>query len=869
MNPPDGPARQPADAQSRPAAEPWRELKRLFAAVSELPAGERLAFLEAECGDPELRAEVDDLLAHADNTAAHDAVTGGESFLQSPIGQHGAPERIDEYRVGRRLGAGGMGTVYEARQESPHRTVALKVLHSLAMPDSTAQRFRAEAEILARLQHPGIAQVYAAGTHVEAGSTLPWFAMELVPGALPLTSWCQRERRTQQERLELFRTICDAVQHGHDKGVVHRDLKPGNVLVSESGQPKFIDYGVAHVAAADDAVMKTTAGELIGTLAYMSPEQCRGEPGAVDARTDTYALGVMLYELMTGRLPYATAGLPIPAALRVVIDAAPRRAPELPADLEAITLKALEKEPQRRYPSAAALAADIDRFLRSEPVTARPPSLSYHLRLFARRHRTLFVAASVIAIVLAGAAAVSSMFAVEASHRADEATGERDAANETLAILEHALRAANPFVEQRDVTVSEIMDGVATRLESGEVVRADVRMRLHRQVGATYRGLGRSADAEHQLEQALAILPQLAGDRRRDRADLELLLGAAHGDRGDAAGAIDHVEKAIAILTAIGAIESGEGVAAWARHGSYLLQQKQFDAAEQSLVRAVELGARIPTKKLALAEANAALGTLSWQRGESDAAGKYWRSAIAVFDRQLTSAHPLAARTRNNYGLWLQAEKRFDEAEAMFRGARDQLAELRGARSPDVSNAELKLGFFYVELGKHEAAERAFETGIAIRRENFGDDAVQVAQALQGLAYLRLQQERWSAAIAPLQDALKILAAKLPAGHPEIAGSQVLLGRALTGNGDAATAEGHLRAALASRKKIYGATNARVATTESALGHCLLRLDRLEDAAPLLRQSLPRIRSALGDDHPETRAAVARVAELDAAATKR
>ena len=837
-----------------PGGSGWDRLKELFAAAMELPADQREAFAKAHCEDPETRRELLELIAHE----PHD-----EPFLDSPLCQRARPRAIGDYVLGRVLGSGGMGTVYEAHQESPHRTVALKLLQPLAISESVARRFAAEAEILARLQHPAIAQVFAAGTYDQDGSAWPWFAMELVPDAVPLTSWARREELSIAQRLELFVEVCCAVQHGHDKGVVHRDLKPGNVLVGSNGQPKIIDFGVARVTDADveRATMRTTAGELIGTLAYMSPEQCRADPDQIDARSDVYALGVMFYELVTDTLPYETNGLQLPAALRMITDGTPRRAPDIASDLEAIAFKAMEKDPRRRYETAAAFGADVQRYLASEPVTARPPSFTYHLRLMARRHRALFIAGATILVVLTAATTVSSLFAVEAANRADEATGERDAALRTLAIVEGAVRAANPFIEQREVTVGELLDGIAVRLDRGEIERADVRMRLHRQLGATYRGLGRGDDAHEHLTAALALLPELTGDRRLDRADLLDLIGAAHGDRAELDQAIACMVEVEAILTAVHGAGAAELVAPVARQGAFLLAQRKHDEAQVKLERAVELADATNHVSSTLAEACAGLGTVHWQLGRHEKAARCWERALDVFDGQLSARHPLVLKTRNNYGLYLQGQKRFEEAAATFRDARDQLALMRGPRSPDVADAELKLGFLYVETGDRTAAEAAFNNCVDIRRECFGNDPLRVPGALQGLAYLFLQTGRWQEAVTALDEALRLGTAKLPDSNTSIASTRVLLGRALIGAGRASDAEAHLRKALATRLAAFGEGSLRCDTVESALGHCLLRTDRADIAEPLLRNSLTKIEQGLGPNHPEAHAARERLAE--------
>ncbi len=301
-----------------------------------------------------------------------------------------------------------MGTVYEARQEEPARTVALKVIRAGMISGAALKRFEHESRVLAVLSHPGIAQVYEAGRD---GAGLPYFAMEYIPGARNLVEYAEEEGLGTGARLGLLAQVCDAVHHGHQKGVIHRDLKPANILVdtrSGAAQPKVIDFGVARATDSDMTVatLDTRVGEIIGTLRYMSPEQCEGDPRAVDTRSDVFALGTIAYELLTGRMPYDLTGVSLTGVARIIREMPPAPPssvnPALRGDAETLVLKALEKEPARRYQSAAEMGADIRRLLAHQPLMARPPSAVYLARKFVRRHRvaTGAAAAFVAALVL-------------------------------------------------------------------------------------------------------------------------------------------------------------------------------------------------------------------------------------------------------------------------------------------------------------------------------------------------------------------------------------------------------------------------------------------------------------------------------------
>jgi WD40 repeat protein len=406
-------------------------IKAVFQAALDTPAERRAEYLDRACGgDTEVRRRVEALLhAHegADPLLDHPAWSPPPGLDDS---DPRPPERLGHYRILRRIAEGGMGAVYEAEQDSPQRRVALKVVRTGLASPALVKRFSHEAQILGRLHHPGIAQVYEAGL---AADGLPFFAMELIRG-LPLDEYARRDNLDLAARVGLVARVCDAVQHAHENGVIHRDLKPANILVEETGQPKVLDFGVARATDADllTGAGLTQTGQLLGTPNYMSPEQVAANPAAIDRRADVYALGVVLFGLLARRLPYQLDNCPLAEAARLILEQDPPRLgsidPELRGDLETIVAKALAKDPGRRYSSAADLAADLRRWLDHEPVRARPPTALYHLRKFARRHTALVggVAATVAALVLGLVGTI--LFAVGEARQRHDAVAARDEA---------------------------------------------------------------------------------------------------------------------------------------------------------------------------------------------------------------------------------------------------------------------------------------------------------------------------------------------------------------------------------------------------------------------------------------------------------
>ncbi len=400
----------PSPGQDPDPPSPAR-VQEIFLAACDLPVEERAAFLASACaGSPALAAEVKALLAFDQtgdgmldapllatafslSAAAEDAIIAGET-----------PTEIGPYQIEGTIGQGGMGVVYRAQQLNPRRPVALKVMRPGLSDSSARQRFELETQILGRLQHPGIAQIYEAGTAETTAGARPFFAMELVEGRA-LTDFAAAGSPTVEEKVQVLAKICKAVHYAHQQGVIHRDLKPGNILVDQDGRPKVLDFGVARIADAESGLTSATGDvqAMIGTLAYMSPEQVSGDPREIDTRTDVYAIGVLAFEFLCDAHPLPLKGLSIAESVRVITENTPAtlgavdRA--LRGDLEIIVAKALAKEKERRYGSASEMAADLERWLAGEAIVARPASAIYHFQKFASRNRGLVAVTAVVVFV--------------------------------------------------------------------------------------------------------------------------------------------------------------------------------------------------------------------------------------------------------------------------------------------------------------------------------------------------------------------------------------------------------------------------------------------------------------------------------------
>lgn len=424
-------------------ADPERVVA-IFHQALEKNATERADYLLAACGnDQNLLREVQSLLA------AHSEVD--DSFLETSEDDDLTGRRLGGFVLQELLGSGGMGVVYDALQDHPNRRVALKVLRALPGLEQDLRRLQIEAEIMGGLTHPNIAQVFEAGTLDEPAGAVAWFAMELVADARNIVRYARDEQLDLATRLQLFDDLCRAVQYGHSRGVLHRDLKPDNVLVEPSGRLKVIDFGVARALGRDEkATLLTRAGDVVGTLTYMSPEQCDGEQ--LDIRTDVYSLGLILYELVTAARPFDLRGLTVTKALerrRLEDPVAPsKHRPELRGDLETILETACARDRERRYATVAALAEDLRRFRTHEPINARAPGTIHALSLWARRHRVLLFVTLLVATILIAATIVSMSFGLSASdaskrEAAARIDSERKAYVANLAAASAALRNSN------------------------------------------------------------------------------------------------------------------------------------------------------------------------------------------------------------------------------------------------------------------------------------------------------------------------------------------------------------------------------------------------------------------------------------------
>jgi tetratricopeptide (TPR) repeat protein/tRNA A-37 threonylcarbamoyl transferase component Bud32 len=766
-----------------------------------------------------------------------DATLSESDLPPSNSGRRGIPEWIGDYRVIGLLGEGGMGVVWEAEQASPRRRVAVKVMRQGHFVDDVhARMFRREAESLGRLRHPNIATIYESG-HTEDGHD--FFAMELVRGQT-LDRWlASREGPLTPgeitQRLEVFRTIAEAVNYAHQRGVIHRDLKPLNIFMAapEDGDTalaipvvKILDFGLARFTAdtAEDGTL-TQEGMLRGTVAYMSPEQARGDVAAIDVRSDVYSLGVILYEMLAGSRPHDLSGLSvIDAARMVATEPAPRLADawcgtkRLDRDLETIVAKALELEPDRRYAGAGDLAADLGRFLRAEPILAVPASAAYKARKFVRRHRGLVTASALVAAALVVGVAGTTWGLLNANR-------ERRLAEARAAQLEKVARFQ-----------SEQLGGIDVPL-MGLRLREDLSRET--QAAAERSGLDSEAVKNRlaELERLVAGVDFTGMALHTLQANvLERALKAIHTQFAD-----QPVVRARLLQTAADtAVALG------------LLKFAAAPQAEALEIRRAQLGDDNPDT---LASINAA-ATLAGDQGRNDEAERLFDEAIAGRRRVLGEDNPTTLDSISGLGTLRYYQGRYKEAESDFRQALEGERRVLGEDDKDTLSSLRSLGYALLGLGRIDEAVADQRQAVAICRRTRGEDDPETITSLNALATALQWQDKWSESERIDREVLAHRRRVLGSDHPDTLATMSALGLDLQREGKLGEARTMLQEALDGQTRVLGGDSQQALQTAGRLGVVLYDQGRYTEAEPFYREVLEARRRLLGPDHPDTIVAI-------------
>lgn len=791
----------------------------IFEAALERPAGERSEYVIGACGgDARLERRILRLLA------GHEYAQKAASRGIPPPYLPEEPESIGPYRILERIGEGGMGVVYLAEQTEPvRRRVALKIIKLGMDTKEVIARFESERQVLAMMNHQGIARILEAGA---TGQGRPYFVMEYVRG-IAITEYCNKMRLGIEERLRLFIQACLAVQHAHQRGIIHRDIKPSNILVTdEQEEPvvKVIDFGVAKATdyRLSDLTLHTRLGHFIGTPEYMSPEQAEMSPLNVDTRSDIYSLGAVLYELMTGVHPleFDASSHGFVEMQRIIRSVEPavlsqrltsmgageaetaahfRSSPVetlrrvLQRELSWIAARALAKDPNRRYQTAQALAADIARYLNDEPVEAGPEGMAYRARKFVRRNRAAMAAASLVFAALLAGLAAASLGLLEARKEREKAELARDESEAVTQFLEDMLAAADPAEQGRDVTVRQVLDQASDTLAGQFQDRPLLEARLRGTIGTTYQSLGYLDQAEEQLRRHLDLLEAELPPDDPARLQAQHLLAWIHTDQGRYAEAEIRYEQVLEARRAVLGEEHDATLKTKNNLGMTYLDQDRYAEAEA-----------------------------------------LFREVLEIRTRLLGEEHQDTLTSLNNLALAMGRQERFEEAMALQLKEYELTRRQLGDAHPDTLISLNNVAFLYDRLGKTEDAEQSYRQALDIARRVLGEEHPDTLMVVRNLGALLRDKGDLSESETLLRQAHAIQLRVLGEGHPSTLQASASLGMTLERLERYAEAETFFRRAVELGPEAFSAGSLTLGIMKARYGHLLLLLEKAAAAETML-----------------------------------
>ena len=827
------------------SAKRWQQVQEILSEVLDTDPQKRPALIERHCGsDLDLRSEVESLLHAAGNSREF---LERPAFLPVDIGVGNAegtastmrhPTRLGRYTIVRPIGEGGMGVVYLAKQDEPNREAALKLVQRDRLDASTRRRLAREAEALGRLSHPGIARIYEANAG-DGQTDMAFIAMEFVDGP-SITAYAREANLGVGQKLQLLISVCDSVQYAHQKGVIHRDLKPANILVScdsskvqklensdDRAQPKVLDFGIARLFDASSALDdQTITHDFSGTLAYMSPENVAGDKRAVDTRSDVYSLGVVGYELLTGNLPFDLSDLSLLESARLVANGNPARVshhfPQLRGDIDCIFAKALARDPEERYTSAAALADDLRRYLNEEPITARPASTSYVIRKFARRHRVMAMTvtiATVLVITGAVAATWQAISAAAARDLAEQRLIESQKAEKEARFEFHKSAGLVEFYRDLLITVDpesgapvnptmrESIEHAASRLDENLTLDASALAVVHGHLGDTFRRLDSLDKARDHLERAAQYW------RESEIADPEFV----------------HVLRRLASLEQ--------------REGRYQVAEKLYEEAIDTVGRVEYLG------DITISTIMHDFGILHIRMGMHKEAEAELRESLRL--KASVEGHEHARlSTMNVLAAALHMQGRFDEAEPIARETLERRQELLGDDDPALASSYDRLAMILIALNRFEEALPITERLVAIDRER-QPGHTNLAQSLGKLSNVMFGLDRHDEGMALSEEALAIWQSSRRADHPQLGMAYLRTAKRYLHAGETEASRALIEPALQILRANFSDGNTDLANALVTAGQIHAELASMRVAETHFREAIRMYESLAITDQPD------------------
>ena len=862
--------------------ERWEKIQSLFEKALELNTSERENFLKQECGDDsDLFNEVISLLI-ADEKQ-HSIFSGSVSDY-IPVDDTTLDGKVfGNYRAIKQIGTGGMGSVYLAERADGHfeQKVALKIVKPGMNSNEIITRFEGERQILARLQHPNIARLLDGGIS-EMG--LPYFTMEYVEGK-PITEYCDENNLTIEQRLELFKKVCEAVLYAHQNLVIHRDIKPSNILVEEDGTVKLLDFGIAKVFEEDeDLKFVARTGTRVMTPEYASPEQVRGEP--VSTATDIYSLGLILYQLLTGCPPYevtSTSALEMeriicltepqkPSTMITKISSSgaateqktspdfisrkrkitiPKLKKRISGDLDNICLMAIRKEPERRYSSIAQFITDIDNHLTGLPITARKSTAGYRTRKFIQRHKVGVVITAIAVIVIA---LVTTFYTIQLAEERDKAQLEAEKAKKVSEFLAGIFQVSDPEQSKGEtITARELLDNGVKRIENELSDQPEVLANMLGVTGNVYKSLGLYDNALLLLQKSFFINDSLLGDDSPETVKSLNDLASLNFAMGEYESAIEKFSEALTKRKTIYGEESLEAAESMNDLAMVLREQGDYDQSEKLLNESLSIRKKLLSSESSeVAQSINNLGLLKEDMGDLDEAKKLLEESLQIKEKIYGKVHPSYSETIGNLAFLLQQLGEYEEASKLFKETLQIDKQLYGDVHPSISTDLYNIASNTALMGDLNRAEKLYTDVLELDKKLLGEEHPYIALDLNNLAGILSDKGDYSKAETLYKESLTLNRKIYGSEHPEVATSMSNLGVMYNRWGMYSKAEPLLKDALAMRIKLLGENHPNVVTSLNIYAALLASEGRYKEAVEQYRKSLALRIKMLGEDHPHT-----------------